>query len=63
MANQIIPAADVAPMIYRMLVQAVENEYEGSTQEEKEQALRHIVLLFNLDPFFRLKANNLASAF
>ena len=42
MANQIIPAADVAPMIYQMLVQAVENEYEGSTQEEKEQALRHI---------------------
>ena len=43
MANQIIPAADVAPMVYQMLVQTVENEYKGSTQEEKEQALRHIL--------------------
>lgn len=41
--NPIIPAAEVGVIVYAMLVESVEKEYEGSTQEEKDQAVYHIL--------------------
>lgn len=41
--NQIIPADQIGAMVYDMLVQSVENEYKGSTQEEKDLAVYHIL--------------------
>jgi hypothetical protein len=39
----IIPAAEVGSIVYTMLVESVENEYKGSTQEEKDLAVYHIL--------------------
>jgi hypothetical protein len=41
--TSIIPAAEVAPMVYQLLVDTVESEYEGSPQEEKDLAVYHIL--------------------
>jgi len=39
----IIPAAQVGPMVYQLLVDSVESEYKGSPQEEKDLAVYHIL--------------------
>lgn len=39
-----IKANEVAGIVYKMLVDAVEDEYKGSTAEEKEQALYRILV-------------------
>ena len=42
--SPIIPAAEVAPLVFQMLVDSVETVYEGSPKEEKDLAVYHILV-------------------